>query len=135
MILAPNTTLNLGNYLVVLCTITWLVFILSGCRKENEETYFKTTSTDSIASDTIFVTYSKQIKPVFDEKCISCHVGGSSGNCDLDTYDHTITYIYSHQPRTKLYDYVKDVQNPHEGIVMDSLELKQISKWILNPAP
>lgn len=108
-------------------------FLLTSCRKENEETYFK--DTISTTTDTTYVTFSKSIKPIFDLKCISCHVGGTSGNCDLDTYENTILYMQSHQPSTKLYDYIKDTQAPHEGITMDSLELKKISKWILNPAP
>lgn len=118
---------------LALCTIGF-IFVLSGCRKENEEAYFGK-STTTVGCDTMYITYTKHIEPIFDAKCISCHVGGSSGGCDLDTYDHTISYITSHQPVTKLYDYVKDIQNPHEGVIMDSCELKQLSKWVLYTAP
>lgn len=114
--------------------IIGLGILFSSCRKENEATYFKTDS-DTTSIDTTYITFAKHIKPMFDAKCVSCHVGGTAGNCDLDSYQNSINYIYSHQPHTKLYDYVKDVQNPHAGVLMDSLELKQLSKWILNPAP
>jgi hypothetical protein len=117
----------------VLCT-TGLIFVLSGCRKENEETYFNKTGTDTTAVDTTYVSYTKDIDTIFKAKCVSCHVGGTSGNCDLDTYDHTIAYIYSHQPQTKLYDYVNTV-TPHQGVNMESQELKKLSKWVQNPAP
>jgi hypothetical protein len=109
-----------------------LLFSISACRTENEEDYFKKTGT-SATCDTTYVTYTKQIKPLFDAKCVSCHIDGISGNCDLDTYEHTMAYIYSHQPFSYLYDYVKE--NNHEGVILDECELKQFSKWMLNPAP
>ncbi len=130
-----NTLSNKKRILIkVSFCLIGLGVLFSGCRKENEAEYFKTNS-DTTVIDTTYVTYSKQIKPMFDAKCVSCHVGGTAGNCDLDSYQNSINYIYSHQPHTKLYDYVKDVQNPHAGVIMDTLELKQLSKWILNPAP
>lgn len=111
-----------------------VVFLFSSCQKENEETYFNKSAT-TVGCDTMYITFSKHIKPVFDAKCVSCHVGGTSGGCDLDTYENSINYVTTHQPVTKLYDYVKDIQNPHEGVIMDSCELKQLSKWVLYTAP
>lgn len=118
---------------LALCSIGF-IFVLSGCRKENEETYFKNTGTDTTTIDTTYISFSKDIDTIFKAKCVSCHVGGTSGGCDLDTYDHTVAYIYSHQPQTKLYDYVNTV-TPHEGVIMENLELKKLSKWVQNPAP
>ena len=131
-----NKALSNRNGLLIKASfcLIGLGVLFSSCRKENEATYFKTDS-DTTTIDTTYITYSKQIKPMFDAKCVSCHVGGTAGNCDLDTCTNTINYINSHQPSTKLYDYIKDIQNPHAGVVMDSLELKQLSKWLLNPAP
>jgi hypothetical protein len=124
---------RLKHYISIFLGIVILVSF-SACRKENEASYFNK-STTNVGCDTTYITFSKHIKPMFDSKCISCHVGGSSGGCDLDTYEKTVTYVTSHQPVTKLYDYVKDMQNPHEGVIMDSCELKQLSKWVLYTAP
>jgi hypothetical protein len=124
---------NLKNHISILVIMIFLVSF-SACRKENEASYFNKNAT-TVGCDTMYITFSKHIKPMFDSKCISCHVGGSSGTCDLDTYENSVLYVASHQPVTKLYDYVKDMQNPHEGVIMDSCELKQLSKWVLYTAP
>lgn len=123
-----------SHTLALIICIAGLAILLSSCRKENEENYFKTKA-DPALTDTSFVTFSKDIDPIFKAKCVSCHVGGTSGGCDLDSYTHTITYMNTHQPNTKLYDYIKDTINSHEGVVMERLELQKLSKWTQNPAP
>lgn len=107
-----------------------LLFI--SCRSENEEEYFKNLITVQTC-DTIAVTYSNQIKPIFDAQCYSCHTGGAVVGCDLDSYDNASKYIRASQPSYKLYEYIKN--NDHQGVILDTCSLKLMSKWILNPAP
>ena len=103
------------------------------CRSENEEEYFKNYNGNDTLCDTAYVTYSKQMKLLFDAKCVSCHTGGSVSGCDLENYNNVMVYVNAHVPVTKLFDWVKD--NTHQGVVLDSCELKQFKKWMLNPAP
>lgn len=125
--------LNFSNNFGLFIIGIGVLGLLSSCRKENEETYFKSVTNQTV--DTTYVTYSKSIKPIFDSKCISCHVAGTSGNCDLDSYENTMMYINSHQPSTKLHDYISDTIVLHEGVIMEKIELQKLSKWVQNPVP
>ncbi len=118
------------SWFVSILSLTVLVIITS-CRSENEEEYFRNLVSIHTC-DTISVTYTNQIKPIFDSKCIECRTSGSVVGCDLDSYDNSIKYITSVQPNTKLLDYVKN--NDHQGVVIDTCSLKQLAKWMLNPA-
>lgn len=106
--------------------------VIVSCRSENEEDYFGIVkNNDSIACDTLYVTYAKQINPLLYNNCAYCHMNDMVTGCNLDNYENTINYIS--RTGTKLYDYVKN--NDHQGIVLDSCQLKQLSKWVKNPAP
>jgi hypothetical protein len=119
----------------IILIISMFIVLFQSCRSENEEEFFGNKfRSDSNYCDTAYVTYSKQMKSMFDSKCISCHTGGSAVvGCDLDNYSNIMVYVNAHQPSTRLYDYVK--YNTHQGIVLDSCELKKFYKWMLNPAP
>lgn len=109
-----------------------IVTLLGACKSENEEDYLGVkNNNDSTSCDTLYVTYSKQIKPMLDYDCAYCHMNDMVPGCDLDNYEHTVNYIS--RTGTKLYDYVKN--NDHQGVVLDSCKLKQLSKWVQNPAP
>lgn len=114
---------------IVFLSIIWLI---SSCRSENEEEYFKL-FVASQTCDTAAVTYTNQMKPIFDAQCYSCHTGGAVSGCDLDSYENVVKYISNNQPGDKLYDYIKN--NDHQGVILDTCSLKQFAKWIKNPAP
>ncbi|MCX7863231.1 MAG: hypothetical protein N2449_09595 [Bacteroidales bacterium] len=107
------------------------LIVLHSCKSENEEEFFHLSANDSLRCDTLYVTYSRQIKPMFDIYCTYCHINEMVPGCDLDNYEHTVNYIMN--TGTKLYDYVKN--NNHQGVVLDTCSLKQLKKWVLNPAP
>lgn len=109
------------------------IIIFNGCKFENEEEYFQNSSNSGLTCDTLYVTYSQHIKPFFDNKCVSCHMGGGVDGCDLDSYDNTMSYVTRSIPPTLLFDYVEE--NTHQGVVIDSCEFIQLKKWLLNPAP
>ena len=109
-----------------------ILLLFSSCRSENEDEYFKNLIVAQTC-DTTAVTYSNQIKPLFDAQCYSCHTGGAVVGCDLDSYDNVVKYITTSQSGDKLYDYVKN--NDHQGVILDTCSLKQFAKWMLNPAP
>ena len=105
------------------------ILMIWSCRSENEEDYI--IKNNSSLCDTLYVTYQKQIKPLLDNNCAYCHSNNMVPGCNLDNYENTINYIRT--TGTKLYNTVKD--NTHEGVVLDSCSLKQLSKWVKNPAP
>ncbi len=113
-------------------TLTLIVFLFSSCRSESEEKYFSSLVAIHTC-DTISVTYNNQIKAIFESKCLECHTAGAVAGCDLDSYEHSTSYIQSTQPISRLYDYVKN--NDHQGVILDTCSLKQLAKWMLNPAP
>lgn len=119
------------SWFVSILSLTVLVIITS-CRSENEEEYFRNLVSIHTC-DTISVTYTNQIKPIFDAQCYSCHTGGAVSGCDLDSYENAVKYISNNQPGDKLYDYIKN--NDHQGVILDTCSLKQFAKWIKNPAP
>lgn len=115
--------------------IFWILFTVSiffaSCKNENEEEYFILSKHDSTSCDTLYVTYAKQIKPMFERYCVDCHKDDVVSGCNLDNYEHTVQYV--RHTGTKLYDYVKN--NNHAGVILDNCSLKQLKKWVINPAP
>lgn len=105
-----------------------LLFFFS-CRSENQEEFFKLNQNNTC--DTLYVTYSKHIKPFFDNDCAYCHMNEMVPGCNLDNYENTIEYVRN--TNTKLYDYVKN--NDHQGAILDTCKNIQLRKWVQNPAP
>ncbi len=120
-------------FMIRLLLFALLIFAaITACKNENEEDYFGVKKgTDSTSCDTLYVTYEKQIKPMMDYSCVYCHMNEMVVGCDLDNYENTIDYVS--RTGNKLYDYVKN--NDHQGVILDSCSLKQLSKWVKNPAP
>jgi mono/diheme cytochrome c family protein len=59
------------------------VLFLSSCYYDKEDQLYGTTICDTTAA----VSYSKQILPIFQRECYSCHSGGSpSGGIAMGTY-------------------------------------------------
>lgn len=71
--------------------IGWIVMLLLfnvGCSFDNEEEYYA-----HLMCDTVNVTYSGMVAPIFSQSCTSCHsvVGGNYP--DLENYENIRDYI------------------------------------------
>ena len=115
----------------LLTPVLFFITLFSACKNENEEDYFGVNKSDSMSCDTLYVTYAKQIKPMLDFNCAYCHMNEMVVGCNLDNYENTVDYVS--RTGNRLYDYVKN--NDHQGVILDSCSLKQLSKWVKNPAP
>ena len=110
------------NYLLFSSFIS-VVVLFSSCYNDNEEDiyqYFAETTCDSVN-----ITYSKHIKPLFDSRCKSCH-NGADANCNLNNYENA--HAYAIQPNTNLYSYVSD--GSHKNQILSDCEKKQLKMWI-----
>lgn len=105
-----------------------LITFLFSCRSENEEDLFG--DFHNTDCDTTYINYNPVIKTVFDNKCVSCHRMDGVPGCNLDSFPAIIEYINSHGEL--LYSTVEN--NDHQGAFMTSCELKQLKKWMQNPA-
>jgi hypothetical protein len=108
-----------------------IILGVASCKYQNEEDYFAKPDPNLEDCNPTYVSFSEHIKPAFDYQCTYCHMNEMVPGCDLDTYENTISYV--NRTGTLLYDYVKD--NTHQGATLDSCQLKQLSKWVINPAP
>lgn len=104
--------------------ILFVAFILAICSCKNESEDQLT----AVPCDSGTVTYSQQIKTLFDGKCISCHSGGASV-CELDTYANAKQYV--DQFGELLYNMVAN--NTHQGVNLTPCEKVQLQKWVANP--
>lgn len=82
-------------------------------------------------------TYSGEIQPLFNAKCVSCHIGGSSGSYDLNSYAGTMgagsdsvpNVIAGRPDSSLLYTKVADGAHPVSSPV-DSTQLRRMRTWI-----
>ncbi len=117
--------------LLVFLVLSIFLWMLTSCKSVNKEYFFGYRQQDSTTCDTLYVTYSKQMKNILDVECAYCHMNEMVPGCDLDNYEHTLDYVS--RTGTLLYDYVKN--DDHQGVVLDTCEKIQLKKWVLNPAP
>ena len=72
--------------------------------------------------DEAFISYEKEVKPVFSQSCAQCH-SGTNGLPNLMTYESA--YSYRFQIRNKM----DDRSMPHVGTLKES-ERDLIRKWV-----
>jgi len=101
------------------------------CTKQNElEDIFKS---KNLNCDTTSVFFSNQISQIFNQRCVSCHHQNIHPP-DLDSYEHTMTYILN-PPENASFLYYKITEGNHEGIVLTDCEKNQLRIWLNKPLP
>jgi len=74
--------------IISILLLAWL-FLIFGCAKNNEEKLFP--KDNSTTCDTTSVSFSKDVLPVFQSNCSSCHSGSQPINgMDLSSYDGAV---------------------------------------------
>jgi len=77
-------------------------------------------------------TYTNNIKPIIDSKCVTCHyTNNSSFISDLSTYDNVKNSFES----GSALQYVSDGTMPKNGTRFSNATLKLINKWITDSYP
>ena len=69
---------------IILCLISFSA-ILSGCYYDNEENVYP--KIVSSTCDTLNINYVKNIEPLLNQYCTSCHGVDGSGGISLNSYD------------------------------------------------
>jgi hypothetical protein len=80
----------MNKYIKILLGFTICVFLGYGCEKENIKQPKTNTNTNTNAN--VEISFSKDIVPIFNAKCISCHyTGGTVPNLSKDPYNNIIS--------------------------------------------
>jgi len=108
-----------------------LLELIIACTKQNElEDIYKS---NNQTCDTAEVVYNKQIAKIFNQRCLSCHHNNINPP-DLDSYEHTMSYILNPPENANLL-YYKITEGNHEGIVLNGCEKNQLRIWLNKPLP
>jgi cytochrome c5 len=100
------------------------------CDKKVGKLPVVTTVVSVNACDTI--TYTKHIKPIFDQKCISCHTANNSGP-DMSTYDLLKSRALDGKLKARAIDGNPSIM-PQGGPKLPDAQLNLIQCWINNGA-
>ena len=113
---------------VLLMSIFALTLAISGCYYDNEEDlYISPKVNDTLCSDTINITYSKTIAPIFSSNCNSCHSGGSpSAGIVTDNYASVILNIDRILPAIH---YTGAIKMPKDA-PLSTCDLTKIDIWV-----
>lgn len=69
----------------IVCLIAGSIMLIIGCSKSSEDRL--TTTTPPSDCDTVNMTYSKDVQPILEANCYSCHGNGNiNGGVTLDNY-------------------------------------------------
>jgi mono/diheme cytochrome c family protein len=105
-------------------------------RKWIEEGAENSTCT-STACDTLNVTFTKNINPILQQQCLSCHSNaGTGGGVLLNTYDNVkaVAGDKSRGPEGRLYGALSHMPAyspmPKGGTKLDDCKLRQVKLWI-----
>jgi len=106
---------------ILLTTIIILtLFTHTSCYNDNEEDIYILFS-----CDTVNVSYTENLKSLFDSRCVSCH-NGSHSTCNLNNFDNA--HSYAIKPETNLYTIVEG--GTHKNQVLTDCEKNQLRLWI-----
>lgn len=79
------------------------------------------------------ISYSAEIQPIFDSKCVSCHINRDPRLSEATSYTSLMDggYINTTSPETStLYSKLKDEQHPSAGGTFSAAELAVLLQWI-----
>ncbi len=111
-------------------TITIFVFgiALYGCYNDSEEYLYPNITNNC---DTTNITYSRTIKTIISESCLSCHQGsGAGGGVDLSSYSNVKTQA----DNGKLLGTIKQLSGfspmPKGTAKLSDCKINQVDIWI-----
>lgn len=114
------------RYMILLMT----VFLISG--------YFVFQSTQKSTSAKSSVSFAKDVQPILNSRCASCHMGKSqSGGLSMNTYDHLMSgsddgavIVAGNAEGSVLVQKVKAGEMPKRGPKLTPAQLQTIIDWI-----
>jgi hypothetical protein len=115
-----------GTFILAAIAVCGIVFYLSGCAKESADRL-----SEGSTCDTTGVSYSKQILPILEDNCYTCHQGAAaSSGIDLSNF----ATLQSHVANGDLVSAVTHTGTvtpmPYELPMLPSCEVNTIVAWV-----
>jgi hypothetical protein len=115
-----------GKFLLATITVGAFVLYLSGCAKE---------SADRLSAgetcDTTGVSYSKQILPILEDNCYTCHQGATaSSGIDLSNFATLQTHVANGDLVSAVTHTGTVTPMPYELPMLPSCEVNTIVAWV-----
>jgi hypothetical protein len=115
-----------GKFLLATITVGAFVLYLSGCAKE---------SADRLSAgetcDTTGVSYSKQILPILEDNCYTCHQGATaSSGIDLSNFATLQTHVVNGDLVSAVTHTGSVTPMPYELPMLPSCEVNTIVAWV-----
>lgn len=115
---------------IILFLTIFLLILFSSCSWNNEEELYA-----NEICDTSNVTYTNDVKPIFQDNCYSCHGPGAVGTYSGDLLQlENFAHIQRVVNNGKLLRNIKHEQGgipmPYEGTKLSDCKINKIENWI-----
>jgi hypothetical protein len=123
-----HLTIKHSTFIILLLSLT---LILSGCYKDNEEELYPNGD-----CDTENVSFSNDVWPVINNRCVSCHTGSAaSGGMRMGNYSELVTTINSGRFLGAINHQSGFTPMPQDGAKLDACTISKIEAWINDGMP
>jgi hypothetical protein len=116
-----------GNFILAAMAVGGIVFYLSGCAKESADRL-----SGGSTCDTTNVSYSKQVLPILQDNCYSCHNQGAASSDGIELSDFTV--LQAHVANGDIVSAVthngKVTPMPFQLPQLPSCEVNTIVAWV-----
>jgi len=104
---------------------------LSSCYNDNYQSLYP-----SGPCDTSQVTYSKDVRPVINAQCTSCHSGATPlGNIALENYGEVVAMAKNGKLLGSIRNDAGYSPMPLGGVKLSNCDISKIEKWVKNGTP
>ena len=109
------------------------IVCLTGCYYDKAELVYATAP----ACDTVNMTYTKDIVPIMQARCYSCHAGSASGSfgINLDSYNDLKSQATSGELLHRITTSDPSELMPKGGPKLPACEISKINAWIQAGTP
>ena len=108
-----------------------ILLLAGGCYYDSEEVLYPNSF-----CDTVNVTYSAAIAPIFEDNCLQCHSSGGEGfaSADLTTYSGVMLVVEDGRLLQSIHRTPSSTPMPPDA-PLRSCDVKRIEMWIADGAP
>jgi hypothetical protein len=115
-----------GKFMLAAITVGAIVLYLSGCAKESAD---RLSAGDTC--DTTGVSYSKQILPILEDNCYTCHQGAAaSSGIDLSNFATLQAHVANGDLVSAVTHTGSVTPMPYELPMLPSCEVNTIVAWV-----
>ena len=115
-----------GKFMLAGITVGAIVLYLSGCAKESADRLSAGSTCDTTA-----VSYSKQILPLLEDNCYTCHQGAAaSSGIDLSNFATLQSHVANGDLASAVTHTGSVTPMPYELPMLPSCEVNTIVAWV-----